>query len=141
MSQEDAAPESGLLHPQRVLSRKTAEPILFLADRMAKADEEVVPRENRMIDMIADAVGLATFRHQPWFRDMTEAAALQRLNTDLAKRATLVVLSLILKADAKRRPEEQAYFSKVREQLGAPPITVPVDLEAHKKLALQYFQD
>ncbi len=141
MNQDDVAPKSGLLHPPRALSRKTAEPILFLADRMAKADEEAVPRENRMIDMIADAVGLATFRHQPWFRDMTEAGALQRLNTELAKRATLVVLSLILKADAKRRPAEQAYFSRLREQLGAPPITVPVDLEAHKKLALRYFQD
>ncbi|MCH9044702.1 MAG: hypothetical protein IIA40_01200 [SAR324 cluster bacterium] len=141
MNQENVAPKSGIFHPPRALSRKTAEPILYLADRMAMADQEAVPREMRMIDLIADAVGLPTFRHQPWFREMTEAAALQRLTTDLAKRATLVVLSLILKADAKRRPAEQAYFSRLREQLGAPPITVPVDLEAHKKLALQYFQD
>ncbi len=141
MNQENVAPTSNIFRPPRALSRKTAEPILYLADSMAKADEEVVPREMRMIDLVADAVGLPTFRHQPWFREMTEAAALHRLNTDLAKRATLVVLSLILKADAKRRPAEQAYFSRLREQLGAPPITVPVDLEAHKRLALQYFQD
>ncbi len=141
MNQENVAPTSGIFRPPRALSRKTAEPILYLADSMAKADEEVVPREMRMIDLVADAVGLPTFRHQPWFREMTEAAALQRLNTDLAKKATLVVLSLVLKADAKRRPEELAYFSKVRGQLGAPPITVPVDIEAHKELALQYFQD
>ena len=141
MNQENVAPTSGIFRPPRALSRKTAEPILYLADSMAKADDEVVPRETRIIDLIADAVGLPTFRHQPWFREMTEAAALQRLTTDLAKRATLVVLSLILKADAKRRPAEQAYFSRLREQLGAPPITVPVDLEAHKRLALRYFQD
>jgi hypothetical protein len=138
----DLAPKSsGVLRPGRPVSRRTAEPILYLADRMASADQEAVPRELRAVDMVADACGLPTFRHQPWFREMTETAALGRLNTDLAKRAALVTLALVLKSDAKRKPSEHAFFRRIRESLGAPPITVPVDLEEHRRLVLAYFQD
>ena len=136
-----AEQKSGVVHPTRPVSRRTAEPILYLADRMASADNEPVPRELRIVDMIADAVGIPTFRHQPWFREMNEAAAIARLNTDLSKRAALVVLALVLKADVKRKPSEHAFFTRIREALGAAPITVPVELEAHKKLALEYFVD
>jgi hypothetical protein len=137
----DSLRKTNVVHPPRPVSRRTAEPILYLADRMASADDEAVPRETRMIDMIADAVGMPTFRHQPWFREMTEDAAISRLNTELAKRAALVVLALILKADVKRKPSEHAYFSHIREALGAEPITVPVDLEQHRQLVLEYFVD
>lgn len=140
MTQEETNGTSNILTPPRPISRKTAEPILFLADRMADADLEQVPRESRIIDLLAEAVGLPTFRREPWFREMTEAGAIQRINTDLAKNATLVVLSLILKADVKRKDDEHAYFTRIREALQAPPITVPVDLEEHKRLALKYFQ-
>ena len=132
---------SKVLHPPRPVSRRTAEPILYLADRMASSDQEAVPRELRMVDMVADACGLPTFRHQPWFREMTETAALERLNTELAKRAALVTLALVLKADVKRKPSEHAYFTHIREALGAPGVTVPVDLEAHRRLVLEYFVD
>ena len=140
MELETTPPGSRIIRPPRAISRKIAEPILWLADRMASADQEAVPRELRMVDALADAMGMATFRHQPWYRNMTEAGALRSLNSDLAKRAALVVLSLVLKADMKRRPQEQAYFSYLRQELGAEPITVPVDLEQHKKLALEYFR-
>lgn len=141
MEHHESLTKSNIYHPSRPLSRRTAEPILYLAERMANADQDPVPREERVINMIADAVGMPTFRHQPWFREMTEAAAIERLNTDLAKKATLVVLSLVLKADVKRKPSEHAYFTHIREELGAEPITVPVDLDAHKSLALEYFVD
>jgi hypothetical protein len=141
MDPDTTGSKSNILHPSRPVSRRTAEPILFLAECMAAADQEPVPRELRIVDMVADAVGIPTFRHQPWFREMTETAAIERLNTDLAKRATLVVLSLVLKADVKRKPSEQALFTRIREALGAPPITVPVDLEGHRRLALEYFVD
>jgi len=59
----------------------------------------------------------------------------------LLNRAALVVLSLVLKADVQRKPSEHAYFTRIREALGAPPITVPVDVEGHKQLALEYFLD
>jgi hypothetical protein len=136
-----AVPKGGVIHPSRPVSRRTAEPILYLADLMASADNEPVPRELRIVDMVADAVGMPTFRHQPWFRQMNEAAAVERLNTELAKRAALVVLALVLKADVKRKPSEHAFFTRIREALGAEPITVPVDIEEHRKLALEYFVD
>lgn len=132
---------SGIHHPPRPLSRRTAEPILFLADQMARADQEASPRETRMIDRLADAVGMPTFRTQPWYRDLTEAAAIEQISTDLAKRATMVVLALVLKADMKRKPSEMAYFRRIREALGADPVTVPVGLEEHMALALRYFVD
>ena len=141
METSGGLPKSNVVHPPRPVSRRTAEPILYLAERMASADDEAVPRETRVIDMIADAVGMPTFRHQPWFREMTEKAAIERVNTELAKRATLVVLALLLKADLKRKPSEQAYFTHIREALGAPPITVPVDVDDHRRLALEYFVD
>lgn len=139
MTEENNQKEEKIFYPQRQLSRKTAEPILFLAEKMADADRDKVPRESRMIDIIADAVGMATFRHQPWFRDMTQDAAVSRITTDMAKKATMVVLSLVLKADSSRKPEEHVFFTWVRTQIGADPITVPVALEDHKKLALMYF--
>jgi len=141
MAEEADSQSSKIFHPQRPISRRTAEPILFLAERMATIDDDPVPREERVIDMLAEAIGLPTFRREPWFRDMTEDAAVQRISSELAKRATLVVLSLVLKADVKRKPSEHAYFTRMREMLGAEPITVPVDLEDHKKLAMEYFQE
>ena len=141
MAEENKQKEGRIFYPQRQLSRKSAEPILFLAEKMANVDHDQVPRESRMIDMIANAVGLSTFRRQPWFSDMNEAAALSRITTDMAKKATMVVLSLVLKADSRRKPEEHDYFTWVRQQIEADPITVPVALEEHKKLALMYFLD
>jgi tellurite resistance protein len=142
MDHDSAPPRTtGVIWPGRPVSRRTAEPILFLADRMASADQIAVPREERVISQIADAVGMPTFRHQPWFRQMTEAAAIERLNTDLSRRAALVVMALILKADLQRKPSELAYFRRIREALGADPVTVPVDLEEHRKLVMTYFVD
>lgn len=139
MTEDTNTSNSRVYHPPRPVSRRTAEPILFLADRMADADDSAVARETRIIDVLADAAGMPTFRHQPWYREMTESAAVSRLTTDLAKRATLVVLALVLKADVKRKPSEHAYFTRIREALGSNAITVPVDLEEHKQLALEFF--
>lgn len=141
MPEEKDQIEGKVFYPQRKLSRKTAEPILFLAEKMADADHDKVPRESRMIDMIANAVGMSTFRHQPWFREMNQDAAIARITTDLAKKATMVVLTLVLKADSRRKPKEHDYFTWLRNQIGADPITVPVRLENHRKLALMYFLD
>ncbi len=87
MTEENNQKEKEIFYPQRQLSRKTAEPILFLAETMADADHDKVPRESRMIDMIADAVGMATFRRQPWFSEMNEDAAISRITTEMAKNA------------------------------------------------------
>lgn len=124
----------------RAVSREIAEAILFLADRMAESIRDNVPLSARMVEFLAEAAGMPMFRRQPWYRDMTESAALFRIRTAPAKAATLVVLSLVLKADMKRMKKEHVYFSWVREQIRAAPVTVPVDLEAHKWLALKYLR-
>lgn len=141
MEPEANEKRSNVLHPPRPLSRVTLQPILYLADRMAAADNEVRPRETRMVDLLAEAALMTGFRHQDWYKQLNEEKALARIQTEQAKLGCLVVLTLLLKADGKRRPEESVYFTRIRTALGAPPITVPVELEAHKALALEYVRD
>lgn len=129
-----------IVHPTRKVPRDLVAPILYLADRMSNSGLNETPRASRTVDKLADALGQPTFRVQPWFRNLTEAGAIAQLNTENARQAALVVLSLILKTAKGSRGAERAYFSYVREQLGAPPITVPADLNAHKRLALRYFR-
>jgi hypothetical protein len=140
LSQEHPHASGAIQRPQGRLSRKAAEPILYLADRVTQLDNEAVARDSRMVDALADALGLPTFRRQPWFRDMTEAGALHRITSDNAKRAALVVLSLMIKTGRSHNDAALEYFSRVRRQLGADPVRVPQDVEQHKRLALRYFK-
>jgi hypothetical protein len=133
-----AQPKSNVIHPARPLHRKYVEPILYLADRMAESDKELAAAERRMIDFLAEKTKQKDFRRQKWYRDLSDKTACERLEIDAAKLGCLVVLTLVLKADVKKKPEEHGYFSKIRTQLGAPPIVVPSDIEAHKRLALEY---
>jgi hypothetical protein len=136
--EQPAAPKSSVIHPARPLHRKYVEPILYLADRMAESDKELAAAERRMVDFLADNAREKDFRRQKWYRDLSDKVACERLDIDAAKLGALVVLTLVLKSDVKKRPEEHTYFTRIRSQLGAPPIVVPVDLEAHRKLALEY---
>jgi len=135
---EPSAPKSGIVVPARKLHTKYIEPILYLADRMARSDKEVAASERHTVDALAAKAGQKGFRTKAWFRDLDDDTACQRLDIDAAKRGCLVVLTLVLKVDLKKRPEEHDYFHKLRVKLGADPIIVPVDLEEHRKLAHKY---
>lgn len=145
MASEDAqgtetpqAPKSNVIHPARPLHRKYVEPILYLADRMAESDKELAAAERRMVDYLAENARVKDFRRQKWYRELNDKAACERLDIDTAKLGALVVLTLVLKSDVKKKPEEHSYFTRIRALLGAPPVVVPADLEAHRKLALEY---
>ena len=56
----------------------------------------------------------------------------------LARQGALVVLSLVLKADSDRLESEQAYFTEIRGMIGGDPVTVPIDFQDHKNLAVEY---
>src|SRR5262245_32421124 len=133
-----AAPKSNVIHPARPLHRKYVEPILYLADRMAESDKQLAAAERRMVDELAVNAKVKDMRRQKWYRDLNDKTACERLDIDAAKLGALVVLTLVLKSDVKKKPEEHTYFSRIRTQLGAPPIVVPVDVESHRKLALEY---
>ena len=133
-----AAPKSNVIHPARPLHRKYVEPILYLADRMAESDKQLAAAERRMVDLLADNAKVKDFRRQKWYRELNDKTACERLDIDAAKLGALVVLTLVLKSDIKKKPEEHGYFSRIRALIGAPPIVVPVDLESHRKLALEY---
>ena len=104
--------------------------MLYLADQLAKLEEGGVPREHRVVDRLADALGIPTFRVQPWCRDFTEASALAQLRSPVAKQSVLTVLALVLKTDMAGRPSGRAIFQRIRQSLGAEPVSVPADVSA-----------
>lgn len=130
--------DSGVVHPSKALPRKYVQAIVYLAQGMAQADQKLAMQERRIIDELAAACGLADFRRERWFHEMTEDSACAMLETESAKRGALVVLALLLKADNNRHNLEHAYFSRIRSKLGAEPVTVPVSLESHLALAHEY---
>ena len=131
-------PETNIVHPVRPLHNKYVEPILFLADRMSESDGKVIPKERKLVEELARAAKVKDFRHENWYRKLTDEKACQAINIEVARQGLLVVLSLLLKADDERLHQEHTYFSKIRNLVGGDPITVPVDLEAHKQLAKEY---
>ena len=140
MTMQEFGGTSGIIHPPQPLPRKYIEPILFLAERMSMADGMMVPKERRMIENLAEAAGTADFRENRGYSNLTERQACAMLDEEEAKVGALVVISLVLKADVERKAVEQDFFHKIRNLLEAEPVTVPIELEAHKQLALQYLK-
>ena len=132
--------ESQVVHPTRALHRKYIEPIIFLADRMSSTDGQVVPKERKVVEELAKAAKLKNFRHERWYREFDDRKACQAIDVEPARQAVMVVLSLVLKADRNREESEHKYLSEIRGMIGADPVTVPVDFEEHKSLALEHLQ-
>ena len=124
--------------PEQPLPRKYLQSILYLADRMAEADGNVMPRERLMIEALAEAADMKDFRSDKSYRQLSDMRACSMLDIEAAKEAALVVLSLVMKADLVQREEEREYFTKIRNILESEPISVPHDLQAHKELALKF---
>jgi hypothetical protein len=138
MEDKEASGESQIVQPARPLPKKYHEPILYLADRMSESDKNVAVKERSVIEDLAAAVNKGNFRAEKWYREMTEENACGLLDIEAAKRGALVVLALVLKSDQNRLDSEHDFFRKIREMLRTAPVTVPVDLEAHRALAFKY---
>jgi hypothetical protein len=124
--------------PEQPLPRKYLQSILYLADRMAEADGNVVAKERRMIESLAEAAHMIDFRNDSSYRQLSDFRACTALDMEEAKSAALVVISLVMKTNTINRDEKLEYFRKVRAMLHCDPITVPTDMLAHKELALKY---
>jgi hypothetical protein len=135
---EQTEEESHIVRPNRALHRKYLEPIFFLADKMCTADGEVAPSEHRMIEELALSVDMKAFRSTQTFRHMKVDDACKALDIDTAKNGAMVIMTLLLKADTERRDSEHKFFTTVRERLGSLEVVVPVNFEAHRRLALKY---
>jgi len=133
-------PESQIIHPARPLHKKYVEPILYLADRMSESDGKVIPKERKMVEELAKDAKVEKFRHESWYRKLTDEKACQAIDIELARQGLLVVLSLLLKADEARLDLEHTFFTKIRNLVGGDAITVPIELEAHKQLAKEYMR-
>ena len=138
MEEEEKPGASHVIQPARPVRKKYVDAILYLADRMSEADRKVVVKERSVIEDLAEAVGKEGFRYERWYREMSVEKACGLLNVEAAKRCTLVVPALVLKADFARLDSEHAFFHEIRATLGTAPVTVPVSIEAHKALALKY---
>jgi hypothetical protein len=126
--------------PGRALPRKYVEPIVYLADRMVGMGQGG-HKERGAFQLLADAAGMRDYARQQWFRELNDQRACQRLDIESAKRGALVVLALLIKSDPHAGETHRAYFTKVRTLLGAEPITVPADVEEHRRLALGFLRD
>jgi hypothetical protein len=135
------APTSQITKPPRALHRKYMEPIFYLADRMCAVDGEVAPNERRVLEELSEAGGVKAFRTTPTFRHLTVDSACKSLDMTTAKNGAMVIMTLLLKADAERREAEHRFFSRVRETLGMERVVVPVDFDEHKSLALAYLRN
>jgi hypothetical protein len=126
--------------PTRALPRKYAEPILYLADRMSGMGQ-AGSKERATLQHLAESAGLKDYGRQQWFRELNDQRACQRLDIESAKRGALVVLALLIKTDPQAADAHRAYFTKVRTLLGSEPITVPADVEEHRRMALGFLRD
>lgn len=135
------APTSQIAKPPRALHRKYLEPIFYLADRMCAVDGEVAPNERRVLDELSEAGGVKAFRSSQSFRHLTVENACKALDMTTAKNGAMVIMTLLLKADAERKDAEKRFFTRVRESLGMERVVVPVDFEEHKSLALAYLRN
>lgn len=124
--------------PQHPVPRKYVDAILYLADRMSQHDRIQPPPGKRAVDELAELLGTKDFRRQQWYRHMNDRQAIESLDLATVRRATLVVMSLVLKVDTSRGEAAKQYFTQVREAMGAEPISVPADVEEHMELAVSY---
>lgn len=141
MNISDIVSMSQVERPAHPIPRRYIEPIIYLAHRMAIMDKLSPPPEARMVDQLTEISHLENPKTQQWFRNLNDNVACEKLDLDTVKRGALVILCLVMKADTKMEDEAKGYFSKIRELLEAEPVTVPVELEDHKKLAVSYLRE
>lgn len=141
MNLSDIVSISQVERPAHPLPRRYIEPIIFLAHRMASMDKLSPPSEQPMVNQLTDASHVENPKQQSWFRDLNDNVACDKLELDTVKRGALVILCLVMKSDTIMGDEAKGYFSKIRGLLEAEPVTVPVELEDHKKLAISYLRE
>jgi hypothetical protein len=125
--------------PSHALPRKYAEPLLYLAVEMAELSGQGGPQKE-LLRQLAETAGLQDPARQPWYRELSDKTAAQRLDIDTAKRGALVILALLIKVDPHAGEAHRNFFTRIRTTLEAEPITVPVDLEEHKRLAFSFLR-
>ncbi|HEX9719786.1 MAG TPA: hypothetical protein VGA59_08645 [Ramlibacter sp.] len=124
--------------PTHAVPRKYIEPIMYLAERMSMQDKLVPAPGRRVVDQLAEALHMKDFRRQPWFRSMSDQHACELIDLETVKRATLIVIALVMKGDTARGDAAKAYFTRVRELMGVDSIAVPADMDAHMDLTLRH---
>ena len=125
--------------PSHALPRKYVEPILYLAVEMTELSSRGGPH-TELLRQLGEAAGQPNPAHQPWYRELNDKTATQRLNVETAKRGALVILALLIKVDPHAGEGHRNFFTRIRTALAAEPITVPADVDEHKRLAFSFLR-
>jgi hypothetical protein len=91
-----------------------------------------------VLQEVAQSAGMSGYTQQHWFRDLTDQRACELLDMETARRGALVLLALLIKSDPNAGEAHRAFFTRVRTRMGADPVSVPVSMEQHRKLAESY---
>jgi len=124
--------------PTKAIPSKFVEPILYLAEKMARTGALDEMSNTRMVDKLAALVGVVGVRKQRWYREYNERKACEKLDIDTAKTAALVVLTLVMKVDTDMSEAPKSFFSRMRKMMNCDPIAVPSSLEEHVNLAAKF---
>jgi hypothetical protein len=127
-------PSSAPLH---ALPRKFVEPILYLADRITHVGSGLREARN-LLRELAHSIGMGDYPEQHWFRELNDQRACEMLEVETAKKGALVLLSLLIKCDPKSGEAHRNFFTRLRTKMGADPVTVPVSIDQHRRLAESY---
>lgn len=141
MNTAGQAVQKHISRPNHPVPRRYVQPILYLADRMGQQDRLQPPPAKKVVDELAEMVKEKDFRRQPWYRQLNERKAVEMLDLETTKRAALVVMSLVMKLDTQRGDAAKQFFTRVREMMGAEAISVPMDVDEHRDIAIGYLVD
>ena len=124
--------------PTKPIPGKFVEPILYLAEKMARTGALDEMSNTRMVDKLAALVGIEGVRKQRWYREYNERKACEKLDIDTAKTAALVVMTLVMKVDTDMGDAPKSFFSRMRKLMNSDPIAVPADVQEHIHLATKF---
>jgi hypothetical protein len=120
------------------LARHQVEAVLYLADRIAFTDLDISSTEKGTIALLAAQAGRPHFRGEPWYEQLSDSAACDRLDSPEARTGALVVLRYVVRCDSHVDAAECAFFQQIQERLGVDAVQIPKDLDQHQRVALAY---
>ena len=141
METEQNTHEIHVERPQHPVPRRYHEPIFYLATEMYAVDKILPVPESRGLDDIADTLSITDYRNKRWFRDLDDDLACSKIDSEVAKRGALVVLSYVLKRDTNGTEKARNFFSRIRRLLETEPVAMPADLDEHWRLVKEYLSN
>jgi tellurite resistance protein len=108
------------------ITRQDLRTILRFGIHIARVDNEFVTLEKKMLERIADSIGLTPQERQEIIQgEASLAEGLKRLSSHAARDLLVKTLCAVSHADGKATPEELEFINKVIEKLGESVFVYP----------------